>query len=314
MGPPAVVFKKIQGGIQPDISLRLTGNFPWSLVSIVLRPYGGTSNKQFPFRAEMKYGSKQWSKRCKNCLVRAWQHKRYTNVRIQFCRDYYGVPLQFIAQAETLCAATTTPIVTFKPVANGTRRGMDSGVPTTVKWPKKKKRKRTNTHPASIDSAMLKRVTEQTAKLCAPQNKRPPRPPRLDEQQSEQPQITHTKIHKKTHKKTHSATAAAHAEKQKKITQSTTVSASKRRRFSPLKYLLATQMCLLQSAQATIDDWDQENSVVSLLTRRGIHGKGSPCWRPPFRVLGHQDRGLAHSSLQQSMGALSAVDDHDTCD
>ena len=115
MGPPAVVFKKIQGGIQPDISLRLTGNFPWSLVSIVLRPYGGTSNKQFPFRAEMKYGSKQWSKRCKNCLVRAWQHKRYTNVRIQFCRDYYGVPLQFIAQAETLCAATTTPIVTFKP-------------------------------------------------------------------------------------------------------------------------------------------------------------------------------------------------------
>ena len=156
---------------------------------------------------------------------------------------------------------------------------------------------------------MLKRVTEQTAKLCPPQNKRPPRPPRPDDPNpQENPQTILSKTPRKTHKKT-SATAAANAEKQKKITQSTTVSASKRRRFSPLKYLLATQMCLLQSAQATIDDWDQENSVVSLLTRRGIHGKGSPCWRPPFRVLGHQDRGLAHSSLQQSMGALSAVDD-----
>lgn len=291
MGPPAVVFKKIQGGIQPDISLRLTGNFPWSLVSIVLRPYGVTSTKQFPFRAEMKYGSKQWSKRCKNCLVRAWQHKRYTNVRIQFCRDYYGIPLQFIAQVEGLCAVTTTPIVTFKPVANGSRRGLDPGVPTTVKWPSKKKKKKRK-RPA-MDSAMLKRIAG-----LLPGNK--PKP------QSQK--IVHKKIihHKKTRLQ---QTSLGHKGKEReKMTQSTSVTASKRRRFSPLKYLLATQMCLLQSTQATLDDWDQENSVVSLLTRRGIHGKGSPSWRPPFRVLGHQDRGLAHGSLQQSMAALSAED------
>ena len=119
------------------------------------------------------------------------------------------------------------------------------------------------------------------------------------EDQEPQPQ---KKIHKKiAQKKSHKKdTNAANEEQKKKTTRATTVTASKRRRFSPLKYLLATQMCLLQLAQAEFDDWDQENSVVSLLTRRGIHDKGSTCWRPPFRVLGRHDSGLAHSSLHLS--------------
>ena len=60
---------------------------------------------------EEEYGSKTWTKICKRCLVKPWQHKQYTSVRVQFCKEYYGVRLQFIARAQNYTAATKVPIV-----------------------------------------------------------------------------------------------------------------------------------------------------------------------------------------------------------
>ena len=110
----SVVYKRIQGGIQPDVSLRISSNFPWKSLWLELRPYEGDSKIRLPFRVEEKYGSKIWTKLCKSCLVQPWKHKQYTSVRVQFCKQYYGVRLQFMARAEHYIAATDVPIVILK--------------------------------------------------------------------------------------------------------------------------------------------------------------------------------------------------------
>ena len=109
-----VAYKRIQGGIQPDVSLRVSSSFRWKSLLLELRPYGGKSKVRLPFRVEEEYGSKIWNKLCKRSLVKPWQHKQYTCVRVQFCKRYYGVRLQFIARAESCIATTEIPIVLGK--------------------------------------------------------------------------------------------------------------------------------------------------------------------------------------------------------
>ena len=109
-----MAYKRIQGGIQPDVSLRVTSNFVWKSLLLELRPYKGESKTRLPFRVEGEYGSKRWTKLCKRCLVKPWQHKEYTSVRVQFGKGYYGVRLQFIARAQNYTAATEVPIVLVK--------------------------------------------------------------------------------------------------------------------------------------------------------------------------------------------------------
>ena len=82
----------------------------WKTVSLELRRYGVRSSKRFPFRVEKEYGSKVWSE-CKSYSLRRWRHKRYTSVRAQFCKDYYGVRLQFVVRVGRHSAATEVPIV-----------------------------------------------------------------------------------------------------------------------------------------------------------------------------------------------------------
>ena len=107
-----VAYKRIQGGIQPDVSLRISGNFQWKSLSLELRICG--SNTRLPFRVEEEYGSKIWTKLCKRCSVQPWKHRRFTSVRVQFCKQYYGMRLQFMARAENNIAATEVPIVILK--------------------------------------------------------------------------------------------------------------------------------------------------------------------------------------------------------
>ena len=110
----AVAYKRIQGGIQPDISLRVTSNFAWKSLWLELRKFGCESKTRLPFRVEEQYGCKTWTKLCKRCLVKPWKHKQYTSVRVQFCREYYGARLQFVARADNCIAATEVPIVILK--------------------------------------------------------------------------------------------------------------------------------------------------------------------------------------------------------
>ena len=123
----AVAYKRIQGGVQPDVSVRITSNFIWEMLSLELRPYGCTENiKRLPFHVEEEYGSKVWTRRCESCLVQPWQHKQYTTVRIQFCKGYYGMRLQFIARVGKHTACTKIPIVVVK-------AGNFSFLPSTLK-------------------------------------------------------------------------------------------------------------------------------------------------------------------------------------
>ena len=111
----AVAYKRIQGGVQPDVSVRITSNFIWDMLSLELRPYGcANSMTRLPFHVEEEYGSKVWTRRCKSCLVQPWQHKQYTTVRVQFCKGYYGMRLQFIARVGKYTAFTKIPIVVVK--------------------------------------------------------------------------------------------------------------------------------------------------------------------------------------------------------
>ena len=109
-----VAYKRIQGGIQPDVSVRISSNFAWKSLWLELRPYGCESKISLPFRVEEEYGCKKWTEPSERCLVEPWQHKKYTTVRVQFCKQYYGVRLQFIARAEHYIAATQVPIVLLK--------------------------------------------------------------------------------------------------------------------------------------------------------------------------------------------------------
>ena len=110
-----VAYKRIQGGIQADVSLRVTSNFIWKKLFLELRPHGCASEKRLPFRVEVKHGSKVWTERCTGCVVQPWQHKDYTSIRVQFCREYYGVRLRFLAHVGKLSATTATPIIIVKP-------------------------------------------------------------------------------------------------------------------------------------------------------------------------------------------------------
>ena len=109
IGSNNVVHKRIQGGVQADIALRLTSNFAWTYLKLTL--HGGDSKKKLRFCVEMEHGSKRWSKPVDACMVRSWQHKLYTSVRAQFCKEYYGQKLQFKARIADLSATTETPIV-----------------------------------------------------------------------------------------------------------------------------------------------------------------------------------------------------------
>ena len=107
-----VAYKKIQGGVQPDMSLRITSNFSWKRLSLTLRPYRCTSKKQLPFRVEEKHGSKEWTEQCQDCHVQPWKHKCYTSVRVQFCREYFGTQLEFLVRGQNnVNAATKLPFI-----------------------------------------------------------------------------------------------------------------------------------------------------------------------------------------------------------
>lgn len=103
-----VAYKHIQGGKQPDISLRVTSHFP---VYLELRQHKCSSTKRYCFRVELMHRSKTWSECCARYLVQPSKHKRYSNVRIQFCKGYYGVPLQFHVHGRGETAVTSMPIV-----------------------------------------------------------------------------------------------------------------------------------------------------------------------------------------------------------
>ena len=112
-GSSNIVHKRIQGGVQADISLRVASNFKWTCLTLTLHTY--KSKKRVRFRVEIGHLSKQWSKDCDASIVRSWKHKQYTNVRVQFCKEYYGQQLQFRARVASLIAAETqTPIVITK--------------------------------------------------------------------------------------------------------------------------------------------------------------------------------------------------------
>lgn len=46
--------------------------------------------------------------------MKASKSKTYTSVRIQFCREYYGVRLQFAARVGRESAVTAVPIVLLR--------------------------------------------------------------------------------------------------------------------------------------------------------------------------------------------------------
>lgn len=126
----AIAYKRIQGGKQPDICLRVTSNFAWQSVSLELREHAPTSKKhasaskkRFHFRIEKEYGSKVWSKRCKKHLVHNSQSKNHTNIRVQFCREYYGLNLQFFVRTSKHTAMTKLPIFLLK---SGTKQRLAS--------------------------------------------------------------------------------------------------------------------------------------------------------------------------------------------
>ena len=100
--------------MQPDLTLRIRSNFSWKAVSLELREQHCSYEKRFAFRFETEHGSKKWSQRCKQCFVKASKSKTYTSVRIQFCREYYGVRLQFAARVGRESAVTAVPIVLLR--------------------------------------------------------------------------------------------------------------------------------------------------------------------------------------------------------
>ena len=114
----AIVYKKIQGGKQSDITLTLRGKVLSQDIVLELREQNSGSKKCFPFRVETKHGSKIWSSARKQVVVKSskgnWWCKR---IRAQFCREYYGVPLQFVVRVGNLIAKTIIPIVVLKPGA-----------------------------------------------------------------------------------------------------------------------------------------------------------------------------------------------------
>ena len=124
-GSSNIAHKRIQGGVQADISLRVKSNFTWNLLTLTL--HRCKSKKRLPFRVEIDHLSKQWSKDCDACIVRSWEHKRYTSVRAQFCKEYYGQQLQFSARVASLIAKTRTPIVTTR-----SYRGMPRSFPPSA--------------------------------------------------------------------------------------------------------------------------------------------------------------------------------------
>ena len=107
-----IAHKRIQGGVQADISLRVTSNFTWTCLTLTL--HRCKSKKRLPFRVEIVHHSKEWSKDCDACILRSWNHKRYTSVRVQFCKEYYGQQLEFRARFASVIAKTQTPIVITK--------------------------------------------------------------------------------------------------------------------------------------------------------------------------------------------------------
>ena len=111
-----VAYKRIQGGIQSDITLRITSNFSWYIAFLSLHQFDpNNTNKEqpLPFRVEKLHGTRSWMVCRKGCFVRSWHHKRYTSVRIQFFKHYCGRRLQFTMQIGDMHAATTTPIVVY---------------------------------------------------------------------------------------------------------------------------------------------------------------------------------------------------------
>ena len=108
-----VAHKRIQGGVQADISLRVTSNFPWQRSCLTLHPYG-CSETLLPFRVENKHRSKKWSDNASKFSIQQWTHKRYTSVRVQFCKRYYDQRLQFTFQVEGERAVSATPIIVVK--------------------------------------------------------------------------------------------------------------------------------------------------------------------------------------------------------
>ena len=109
-----VAYKRIQGGIQSDITLRVTSNFSWYISFLSLHQFDAENNEQqLPFRVETLHGTRSWMLCPKGCFVRSWHHKRYTSVRVQFFKHYCGRRLKFSMKIGNLTASTTTPIVVY---------------------------------------------------------------------------------------------------------------------------------------------------------------------------------------------------------
>ena len=111
-----IAYKRIQGGIQPDITLRMATNLPWDTALLSLQFYGQRQvlGQSLPFRVEKMHGAKVWAEHWNGCLVKSCEDKLFTRVRVQFCKSYFEKPIQFCVKVEDTSATTALPIVIIK--------------------------------------------------------------------------------------------------------------------------------------------------------------------------------------------------------
>ena len=108
-----IAYKKIQGGIQSDVTLRMASNFAWDSALLLLH-YFGDKHRLLPFRAEKIHGAKVWVEHRSGCFVKSCDDKHFTSVRVQFCKEYYDKPIQFSIKVDESTASTALPIVILR--------------------------------------------------------------------------------------------------------------------------------------------------------------------------------------------------------
>jgi len=183
---------------------------------------------------EEEYGSKIWTKMCKRCLVKPWEHKQYTSVRVQFCKEYYGVRLQFVARAENYTAATEVPIVIIQQ-GNSSQKSKLRGSHAR----KIVRRKRGRTVPRNADSVIpvgaVERSRQEPARfrqwVVAPQQPISKGNPLKRKRKS--------KVDRGSRRSQHSS---KHGAQQTDFS----ITESKTDKSNPVDYALAKQLCSLQ--------------------------------------------------------------------
>ena len=113
-GNKNLVYKKIQGGKKHDITLRLSNKHPWEVAVLTLHKWG-RPEEALPFRVETELGSQEWIYYDNGCEIHAEDGPcSYTSVRAQFCKTYFGEPLQWSMQVQDRHGYTNVAIVVVK--------------------------------------------------------------------------------------------------------------------------------------------------------------------------------------------------------